>query len=96
MYYTEKIGSYNDAYLDVLHNGGQLYPGNGKDSANVVVRGKQCITYWEKGSKRHQETVELAKYFNLDPYSKTGGRIARWLVDDCLKLPYQDSLWRKS
>lgn len=95
MHYTDKCGTYYDAYLDVLENGGQLYPGNGKDSANVIVRGKHCITYWEIGSKRHQETVELAKYFNIEPYGKTGGRIVRWLINDCFKLPYKSTFWQK-
>lgn len=45
MYYIDKVGEYHQAYADVLENGGQLYPGNGKDSANVIVRGKYCITY---------------------------------------------------
>lgn len=95
MHYTDLVGTYATAYADVLANGGQLYPGNGKDSANVVVRGQHCFTYWAKGSKRRQEVVDLCRYFNLDPYGKTGGRIARWLIDDLLKLPYKQTFWQK-
>jgi len=95
MYYIDKIGEYHHAYAEVLANGGQLYPGNGKDSANVIVRGKQCITYWAKGSKRRQEVSDLCNYFHIPSEGKTGGRVARWLISDCLKLPYHGTFWQK-
>lgn len=93
MDYTDLEGDYLIAYSDVLKYGGQLYPGNGKDSAAVVVRGSQCYTYWKKDSRRKQEVKELCNFFHLDSYGKTGGRIARWLVEEVLVLPYQNSYW---
>ena len=93
MNYIDMVGDYLVAYSDVLANGGQLYPGNGKESASVVVRGKNCFTYWKKDSKRLQEVKSLCAYFGLDPYGKTGSRVARWLIDDVLQLPYQNTYW---
>lgn len=93
MNYTDLEGDYLVAYSDVLRYGGQLYPGNGKDSAAVVVRGSNCFTYWKKDSRRKQEVKELCNFFHLESYGKTGGRIARWLVDEVLVLPYHDTYW---
>lgn len=95
MQYLDLDGNYAVAYEDVLTNGGQLFPGNGKDSANVVVRGKQCFTYWEKNSKRKGELKELCEYFNISPIGQTGGRVARWLIDSVLNLPYENTFWQK-
>lgn len=90
------VGDYLTAYNDVLMNGGQLYPGNGKDSANVVVRGKTCYTYWKSDSKRHQEVIELCKYFNIPSTGQTGGRICRWLIQEVLKVPYEGTYWQRN
>ena len=95
MNYTDLIGDYAIAYQDVLIHGGQLYPGNGKESASVVVRGNDCFTYWNAHSKRYWEVQELCKFFNLEPQGKTGGRIARWLIDEILQLPYKTTFWNK-
>lgn len=95
MNYTELVGDYATAYADVAVNGGQLYPGNGKDSANVVVRGRNCFVYWKIDSRRHQEVKELCQFFNIDSNCMTGGRLARYLINDVLELPYKDTFWSK-
>ena len=96
MHYIELTGDYCTAYQNVLENGGQLYPGNGKDSAIVVVQGNNCTTYWKKGSKRKQDVAKLCDYFGLPPEGKTGGRIARWFIDEFINLPYQGTYWQKN
>lgn len=95
MQYFEQCGTYAVAYEDVFLHGGQLYQGNGKDSANVVVRGNNCTTYWTKGSKRKQEVEEVCKFLNIDSYAMTGGRICRWLVGTLLAVPYKETFWQK-
>lgn len=94
-YYTMQ-GDYLAAYHFCLENGGQLFPGNGKDSANVVLIGTHCYTFWRKDSKRFIEVNELANQFNLPVEGQTGGRIARWLIDSLLCLPYSDTYWSKT
>lgn len=96
MQYIDLVGDYASAYADVLQHGGQLYPGNGKDSANVIVRGKTCYTYWAADSKRKQQVIELCNFFNISPEGRTGGRICRWLLEDLLLLPYQGTFWQKN
>lgn len=95
MQYIDLQGDYAVAYNDALTNGGQFYPGNGNDSANVIVRGKQCFTYWKKGSKRKQEIELLCKHFAVNSYGMTGGRLARWLLNDLFQLPYSSTFWQK-
>ena len=95
MEYFDLVGNYALAYDDVLRHGGQFYPGNGKDSANVVVRGKQCFTYWEPNSKRKAELKLLCDFLNISSEGQTGGRVARWLVDSVLNLPYQQTFWQR-
>lgn len=93
MNYYDLVGGYVQAYQNVLDNGGQLYPGRGKQSASVVVQGKNCYTYWPEGSKRRREVQELSAFFNLDSHGKTGGRLARWLIDTGLGIPYKGTYW---
>ena len=93
--YQEKTGDYMDAYTDVVQNGGQLYPGNGKDSANVVVRGKQVFVYWKSKSVRHREVVDICNFLGIDSHAMTGGRVARKLLNDILELPYKRTFWNK-
>lgn len=95
MQYLEKVGNYLDAYSDVMSNGGQLFTGNGKDSANVILRGKTCITYWSKDSKRHQEVIDVCNMFDLDPVAMTGGRLCRWLLKEFLGLQNNTGYWGK-
>lgn len=96
MKYFDLQGGYYDALLRLKADGGQLFVGNGKDSAVVVVQGQTCFTYWQKGSKRYQEVKQLAENFRLDTLGKTGGRLARWLVSDFLALPYKDTFWQRN
>jgi len=96
MEYITVWGDYLAAYHFCLENGGQLFSGNGKDSANVVLIGKKCYTFWQKNSQRLIEVRQLAEHFGLNPEGQTGGRIARWLIDDLLQLPYQQTYWSKS
>jgi hypothetical protein len=96
MQYFDCVGDYLTAYHFTLENGGQLFCGNGNDSANVCLIGKKCYTFWKEGSKRKQEVLELSKYFNIPANGMTGGRIARWLIDSVLCLPYKDTFWGKN
>lgn len=96
MKYFDLVGGYYDALLLLQSGGGQLFTGNGNDSAVVVVQGNNCFTYWQKGSKRHQEVQHLSTNFGLDSLGKTGGRLARWLLSDFLSLPYKDTFWQKN
>jgi hypothetical protein len=96
MKYFTLEGDYLSAYQFCLQRGGQMFPGNGIDSANVVLIGKQCFTFWKQGSKRKQEVEALSNYFGIDPEAQTGGRIARWVVEDLLSLPYQKTFWTKN
>jgi hypothetical protein len=93
--YISLTGNYADAYADVLQKGGQLYAGMGKDSANVVVRGRTVFTYWPKDSPKRTQVRELSRFFNIEEEDKTGGRLARWLLNDALKLPYQETFWNR-
>ena len=95
MEYTEKTGGFLEAMSDVVTSGGQLYCGNGKDSANVVVRGKKCFTYWQENSKRHGEVIDLCNFLNIPSEAMTGGRVARYLINEVLKLPYKETYWQK-
>ena len=96
MEYITLEGDYLQAYHFCLENGGQLFCGNGKDSANVVLVGKQCYTFWKNGSKRLEEVKQLAAYFGLPLEGQTGGRIARWVLEELLQLPYKQTFWSKS
>lgn len=96
MKYTTMFGDYLEAYQFCLQNGGQLFVGNGKDSANVVVIGSNCYTFWKADSKRLLEVKDLALQFGINPEGQTGGRIARWIIDDLLKLPYEKTFWSKT
>lgn len=93
--HSEKEGTFIDAYQDVLENGGQLFQGNGKDSPVTVVRGKKTIIYWQKNSRKRGEILQLCSSMNIDPYAVTGGRIARFLLDEILSLPYEKTFWNK-
>ena len=96
MEYITKWGDYLSAYHFCLEHGGQLFCGNGKDSANVVLIGKKCFTFWRKDSKRLIEVQQLATYFGINPEGQTGGRIARWVIDELLQLPYKETFWSKN
>jgi hypothetical protein len=96
MKYFTLEGDYLTAYHFCLKNGGQMFAGNGKDSANVCLVGQNCFTFWEKGSKRKEEVANLALYFNLDPEGMTGGRIARWVIDELIQIPYDGTFWNKT
>lgn len=96
MQYITVEGDYLQAYHFCLERGGQLFCGNGRDSANVVLVGKQCFTFWKKDSKRYADVMQLASYFGLPSEGQTGGRIARWLLEDFLCLPYQNTFWSKA
>lgn len=96
MHYYDMVGDYLTAYAFCLSNGGQLYPGNGKDSASVVVIGQKCYTFWKKDSKRRLEVYQLADFFSLPHEGQTGGRICRWLINDLLDIPYKDTFWSKT
>lgn len=96
MKYFTLSGDYLQAYCYCLNHGGQLFPGNGQDSANVVVIGQNCFTFWKEGSKRKQEVEKLSIHFGLDPQGQTGGRIARWLIENLLALPYQKTYWSRT
>jgi hypothetical protein len=96
MKYFTLEGDYLTAYHFCLKNGGQMFAGNGKDSANVCLIGQNCYTFWEKGSNRKEEVRDLANYFNLDPDGMTGGRIARWVIDELIKIPYEGTFWNKT
>lgn len=96
MKYFTLEGDYLSAYHFCLKNGGQLFAGNGKDSANVCLIGQNCFTFWEKGSKRKEEVKALAEYFNLDAEGMTGGRIARWVIDDLIRIPYEGTFWNRT
>lgn len=93
--HEELEGDYLTAYSDVLEGGGQLYPGTGNDSPNVVVRGKLVRTYWKPNSRRRAETHDLARWMGVEPYAATGGRLARHLVENVLKLPYRTTFWNR-
>jgi hypothetical protein len=96
MQYFTLEGDYLSAYHFCQKNGGQLFCGNGKDSANVCLIGQKCYTFWAKDSKRKRQVEELAEYFGLNPEGQTGGRIARWLIDDLIKGPYGSTFWSKT
>ena len=96
MQYSIKEGKYWHAYQDVLINGGQLFPGRGKDSSHTVLRGKQIIIYWPKNSKRRHQVKELCDFFGLESETYTGGRLARWLIENLLELPYKQTFWNKN
>lgn len=96
MNYIDLSGGYFDALENVKRNGGQLYLGNGKDSAVVVVQGKNCFTYWRQDSKRLQEVKALSETFDIDSHGKTGGRIARWLLKNIIELPFEKTFWQKN
>lgn len=84
-----------EACMYVKENGGQLFPGNGKGSANTVVCGRKTIVFWEPDSPKRAQVSQLCKELNLDPYAATGGRIARYLLGEIIQLPYEKTFWNK-
>jgi hypothetical protein len=96
MKYFTLSGDYLTAYHFCLKNGGQFFPGHGKDSANVCLIGQNCFTFWEENSRKKQEVAELAQFFGLDPEGQTGGRIARWVIDELIAIPYQNTFWNRT
>lgn len=96
MKYFSIIGDFLTAYQFCLKNGGQLFSGNGRDTASVCVVGSNCYTFWDINSKRKQQVEELATYFNLDPTAQTGGRIARWLIEELICIPYEKTFWSRT
>lgn len=96
MKYFNIVGDFLSAYQFCLANGGQLFAGNGNDSANVCVVGQNCYTFWKKDSAHRWEIEKLSNYFNLDPEQQTGGRIARWLIDELISVPYEKTFWSRT
>ncbi len=96
MRYFSIVGDFLTAYQFCIKNGGQLFCGNGKDTASVCVVGSNCYTFWAADSKRKQQVYELASYFGLEPDAQTGGRIARWLIDELIEIPYSKTFWNRT
>ena len=67
--HSEREGTMVDAYEDVLQNGGQLFQGNGRESAHTVVRGKKTVVYWAKNSRKKAEVASLCRDMGIDPYA---------------------------
>lgn len=96
MKYFTKEGDFLAAYHFCLENGGQFFPGHGKDSSNVCLIGQNCFTFWERNSAKKQQVMELANFFEIDPEGQTGGRIARWVIDELIRIPYEGTYWSKT
>lgn len=96
MEYLELQGDFLDAYSMVSTGGGQLYCGDGKDTANVVVRGNKCYTFWRNDSLMRTKVRELAVSFGFNPDGMTGGRIARRMLKEIVGLDTSGTYWHKT
>lgn len=96
MKYTDLIGTLPDAIDKVRNFGGRLYSGKYKDSCHTVVIGDQCFTYWNPKSKKRQELALLCEQFNILKEGQTGGRVARWFIEELIDLPYKNTYWDRN
>ena len=91
---TAKTGTWEDALRELEDTGGMLFPGKDSESPTTVVRGKKTTTYWKEGSYKRGELIKLAQEFGFsrqDALKLTGGRLARWYINEVLELPYKDT-----
>lgn len=83
-----------EAGIKLLHEtGGQLMPQRNPDSATVLVCGRNVTTLWPPKSRVRGLVTQVATQIGYDPFIATGGRICRYIADDILAIPYQDTFY---
>lgn len=96
MEYFDIVGNLTEAIELVRTRGGRLYAGKYKDSSHTVVIGNECYTFWSTKSKSRAQVYELCNQFNLPTKGQTGARLARWVIDELIDLPYKRTFWDRT
>jgi hypothetical protein len=78
--------------IKLLHErGGQLMPVKNHDAPTIHVCGKNVTTIWPLKSRMRGEAMRLGEMVGYDPNVATTGRIAAYIADEVLSIPYKDT-----
>lgn len=86
-------GTFETAQLALSKKGGQLFPARDDDGPFIHVVGSVVTTYWPEHSKRRGYVMELAKQLGFDPNIATTSRLIRFLLDDVMTVPYENTFF---
>lgn len=93
MKYIDFVGNLPEAIELVRTRGGRLYAGKYRDSSHTVVIGNECYTFWSPKSKSRAQVYELCRQFNVPTKGQTGARLARWVIEELIELPFKRTYW---
>lgn len=92
------IGDYSEALYFFKHTGGQLFAPRSYDHQTTILVGKTVHTFYPPDSTSRQQCQRLARDFGLPDElveHATAGRLAKWYIDNILRLPHHKTYYSK-